>query len=120
MSVTVRDFPSVRQRLIELDLHAAGDFLLIPRGFEIASTSQDLFHKSSATTVAKLFSQAGLSTGIVQPPSQRLPIIQENNITWAGPTLFIAFSLASSDPAAVTLGLNVLGNYITEFFRGTV
>ena len=38
---------------------------------------------------------------------------------WVAPTLFISASLWSQNPMAVSIALNVISNYITEFFKGS-
>lgn len=120
MTVTIEDQRSVAHRLDELGLRSAAEIGILPRGFDSASAVEDLVHEAAASTLAKLLAVAGLSADLAQPAVGRLPILQENAGTWIGPTIFIAFSVVSANPMAVAVALNVLSDYISEFFRGTM
>ena len=43
---------------------------------------------------------------------------QNNAADWVGPIIFVAGSLWSQNPLAISVALNVIGNYLTDFFRG--
>jgi hypothetical protein len=117
MELEILYYPSVRGRLAQLQLEAVGDFLVLPRGFTDGSPD-NLFHESSSLTLAKLWKSQGLDVCIVQPADRRLRVIQENDLTWVGPAIFIGGMLFSQNPAAVDIALNVLSDYVSRFFMG--
>lgn len=120
MTVTVEELPDLLQRLDQLDLVRCGDLVLLPRGYSSASSAAELVHESSASTLAKLLRQSGLVVGLAEPSEFKLPVLQENAITWVAPAIFVALAVASSNPSVVSVGLNVLSDYVTDFFRGTI
>jgi hypothetical protein len=49
---------------------------------------------------------------------QSIPFIQNNSHDWIAPTLFYAASLVSGNPDIISVSLGVIGNYVTEMFKG--
>jgi hypothetical protein len=91
---------------------------ILPEYFESAAQITDLRHRSEAATIKVLFRTNGLSLDEIVPTSPAIPYIQNNNFDWACPTIFVSSALLSENPMAVSLALSVLGNYVTDFFKG--
>ncbi|MGH7047295.1 MAG: hypothetical protein ACREE2_13010 [Stellaceae bacterium] len=47
------------------------------------------------------------------------PYVVNKHFQWLGPTLFIPLALWNNNPEIVSLAIGVLGNCITDFFKGT-
>lgn len=119
MSIEVKPFINVRERLIELGLHAPTGIAILPRNLESASDKADLLHESSTPTLRILWRHGSVEEDRIEGPGDRIQTISEKDATLIAPMLFISAALLSENPAAVSLALNILGNYITEFFKGT-
>ncbi len=45
-------------------------------------------------------------------------MFQQRSIDWFGPTLLITTAALTQNPELVSITLNVISNYITDFFKG--
>ncbi len=118
MTATIHPYPDVHATATALGCQDPDKFALLPRGFESAKSKSDLLHEGNADTVRKLLRNANLVESPLEATGERFPSIQENDFTWVGPTLFISASLLSDNPNVVSVALNVLSNYLTDFFKG--
>jgi len=118
MSIEVKPFINVRERLMQLGLHAPTGIAILPRNLESASDKADLLHESSTPTLRILWRQGSLKEDRIEGPDDMIPTIHEKQATFIAPMLFISAALLSENPAAVSLALNILGNYITQVFKG--
>ena len=66
----------------------------------------------------QLFRKNGIDETILDP-SVQLRTIHEQGNGWTLPTIFISSMVLSNNPHIVTLALNVIGNYLSQFFHGT-
>ena len=117
MATTITDYLDVRERARQLNLPMVAEFSILPRSFSTAASESDLRHENDASTVRKLFTQAGLDAQMLEPP-QRLPASVEKSVEWIAPTIFIGSMLWSQNQYAVQVALNVLSSYIFNFLKG--
>jgi len=92
---------------------------ILPTNFEFVAARTDFRQLSEAATVKTLFRTNSVPLDDFLPPSERASYLQNNSFEWLAPTLFISSSLLIDNPAAVSVALGVLSNYITEFLKGT-
>jgi hypothetical protein len=116
--ISVSDFVNVYKRTVDLGCHYPQRMALLPANFESAPSISEFLQASEAATIRKLFLADGLPLDEIVDRSQRPPYIKNKSYDWIAPTLFISASLYSQNPNLVSLALNVLANYATEFFRG--
>jgi hypothetical protein len=119
MSLEVKQFIDVRDRLAQLGLRAPKGVSILPRNVESASEKTDLLYESSTLTLRKLWKQGGFQEDRIEMPGDSIPTIAEKDATLTMPIIFISAAFLSENPTAVSLALNILGNYITEYFMGT-
>lgn len=119
MSVEVTDYINVAEKAKNLGLEVPEKLSLLPRNFQEALKKEDLIQESSAATVRKLFAKTDLPFTPIEKSGERIPSIQENDITWIGPTIFISALFLSSEPNAVAIALNVIANYLTDILKGS-
>ncbi len=91
---------------------------LLPRNFEISLSKKELIHESTTPTVRVLWRQNGVTETPLEQPEEKIPFVAEHAFEWVGPTIFISAMLLSQNPHLVTVALNVISNYLTEWFRG--
>lgn len=118
MSCETADYINVREKLEVLGIDISSELLILPRFFDTSASLDKMYHESSARTVVKLLNKAGIQGSTLQSQGEKLGTIKENNITWIGPTLFIASLMWSQNPQAVDLALNIIANYASDFFLG--
>jgi hypothetical protein len=118
MPVAVEDYARVDQRALELGCSLPGGLAVIPINFESAASRDELYTASHTTTVLKVFRENDVIVGSFFSNDDHPPYIVNKHFQWLGPTLFIPLALWSNNPDAVSLAIGVLGNCITDFFKG--
>lgn len=117
MGISITDYPMVQERLRELDCPPLTEVAILPENFDIATSCLDLRQRSEAGTVRSLFRKYNVPTNHI-PALSGAPHIQNNSFEWIAPVLFIGAGVVSENSSVASLALGVLGNYLTDFFRG--
>jgi hypothetical protein len=119
MFIEITDYVDVEQRSSDLGIKAPQGVCILPRRFEHAKAVSDLCHESSALDVKTLCRQANVPITIYQPDGPQIPYLQENDNTWIGPVLFVSAGVMSQNPHILNVALGVIGNYVTDLFKGS-
>ena len=118
-SISIEDYPRVSTRLRELGFEVLGGLLILPTGFEDATAPAEMCHVSDASTIQKLWTEAGIQGEVVQPKEgPKVPTLIQHGFSWIAPTIFVSSMLLTENPSVVAVALNIVGNYATDFFRG--
>lgn len=118
MTTSIHPFSDVHVQAKTLGCQDPQMYALLPRGFEFATSKDELLQEGNADTVRTLLRNAKLTETPLEAPGERFPSIQENDFTWVGPTLFVSASLLSENPIFVNIALNIVSTYLTDFFKG--
>ncbi len=118
MPVAVEDYVRIDQRALELGCTLADGLAVIPINFESAASPDELYTASHTTTVLKALRENDITIGSFFSGEDHPPYVVNKHFQWLGPTLFIPLALWSNNPNAVSLAIGVLGNCITDFFKG--
>lgn len=118
MAFMITDYCDVRTRALELGLNEPKDFALLPRNFDSAPTRDNLLQESTVQTVRILFRENNIHENRVEPGGYRIPCVQENEFALVLPALFVGGLILSQNPHLLSLALNVIANYATDFFKG--
>ena len=118
MEVQVRPFVDVRKCAMELGCSIPTDLAILPRNFETAESKDELYHENVVVDIRSLWRQAGVVETRLEGDGKKFLTIDEKNADWIGPTVFIGGSLLLQNPTMLNIALNVLSNYITDFFKG--
>jgi len=118
MEVQVTDYIDVQKRAVELSCNVPTGLAILPRNFETAESKEELFHEDATIDIRSLWRQNKVIETRLEGEGHKFPSIQEKYFEWIGPTIFISASLLTQDPTLVTVALNVLSNYVTDFFKG--
>jgi hypothetical protein len=119
MAIEITDYLDVEQRASDLNLKTPEGACILPRHFDTAKDVGELCHESSALDLKTLFRQADLPITVYQPDGAKIPYLQENDVTWVGPLLFFSAAALTENPYLLGASLGVIGNYMTELFRGS-
>ena len=118
MNTTISDFVSVRDKLLALGYRAPTGLAILPIHLEHATSPNEIRLQSETATVKTLFRQAGIPLNELFDASNRPPYVQNNDIHWIAPIIFVAAGVLSENPNAVAVALSVLANYLTDLFKG--
>lgn len=93
-------------------------FAFFPENFNSAKNENDFIFPDSLSDLNKIFRVNQIPIFKLTPgiPKYR----SRKSADLIAPTLFISFSLLSDNSILISLALNVLSNYITDFFKGTL
>jgi hypothetical protein len=118
MTTNITEYVNVRKKVADLGCRYPDGLALFPVNFESASSVTEFRQASEAATIRKLLIAEGLPLDDIVDRSLRPPYIKNKWDGWFAPIVFISAALYSQNPALVSLALNVLANYATEFFKG--
>jgi hypothetical protein len=119
MSVEIGSYVDVTTRAAELGCRAPRGIALLPRNFESAERRDELVHDASGLSVRAAWRGAGIEECRLEPEGELWPAAQQDAAEWLGPVIFVAGSVLSNNPDAISVALGVVANYVTDFFRGT-
>lgn len=118
MIYSISETPDVRVRALFLGLNDLSDITFLPRHFWSADNFEQLVHESSASTICTLFRQSGLSSVKARKDTESIPTIHEKSFDWMAPIIFFSATLLTNDPNSISIACGVIGNYVTDLFRG--
>lgn len=117
-TTTVSDYLDVSQKMASLGCRYPERMALLPINFESATSISELLQASEAATIKKLLLAEALPVDEIVDRSQRPPYVKNKWNEWVAPILYVSASFYSENPVLVSVALNVLGNYATDFFKG--
>jgi hypothetical protein len=118
MAIEVSEYLDVHKRVLELDCNFPTGIAILPSNFADAKTKGELYNASDASTVRALWKQAGVVESRLEKEGDRFPSLHLNAAEWYGPAIFVGAQLWNQNPAAVTIALNVISNYLTDWLKG--
>ena len=116
--IKISDYVDVKKRAKELGYNKPISFALLPRNFETAKSKSELVHESTTPTIRTLWRQNNIVETRLEEEGEKLPYAQEKAFVWVGPTIFISIALFSQNPLIISVALNVISNYLTDWFKG--
>jgi hypothetical protein len=91
---------------------------LLPVNFANAASLEELLQASDTATLRKLLKEANVPVDDLFEPDRRPMYIKNKSADWVAPIIFFSAAFYSQNSLAVSLALNVIGNYATDFLRG--
>ncbi|ENV37744.1 hypothetical protein F959_01264 [Acinetobacter venetianus RAG-1 = CIP 110063] len=86
------------------------ELMIVP---ELIENEQSIYSSSSISFYKYAKNQVNLN--YIRKPDI---ILEQRSIDWFGPTLLITTAALTQNPELVSITLNVISNYITDFFKG--
>ena len=114
-SIAVDEFVSVDARAGELGIHSPRGLAILPDNFDVAESPDEFLLQGQASTFRKLLTERGVEFEYVS--SDGVGYINNKSVDWIAPTIFVSASLISQDQNAVSVALNVISTYLTDFFK---
>jgi hypothetical protein len=117
MDTTTEDV-AIPLKLAELNLSFPEGLAFLPENIDASTSVDDFVFPEPLRQIRKLFRANNLEFTILGKEATRLRA--RKNADLYLPSLFVGISLLSQNPAAISVALSVLANYVTDFFKGTV
>jgi hypothetical protein len=117
MDSKISDFINLDYKLNQLNIKLTGDFCILPENIEIANSPDEFIFTETATPIKKYLRQNGVNIQVID--NENSSYRQRKSVDFYAPLLFIGYTVFSENSAIVSVGLNVLSNYVTDFFKGT-
>ena len=101
----------IRQIDLQLsNLDHYSDLMILP---ELTEDEQNIY--ASSTVSFFKFARKFINIQYVKQPNI---ILEQRSIEWFGPTLLFRTAALVQNPELVSIALNVLSNYISDYFKG--
>jgi hypothetical protein len=118
MSIQTTEYINVKERARELGTNIPTGLAFLPINFDTANSKDELVYEDSTLTIRKLWRKAAIEETRIEKEGEKIPYEQRKSLELALPTVFVSFSLISQDPTLISIALNVISNYATDFFKG--
>lgn len=119
MGVKIEEYVDIPKHAKKFGFKQPVKIAILPQNFESAKSSDELYYESETATVRKLWKEAKLQEERLEREEDHFPYIRKRTFEWLGPTIFIGSMLLANEPNTISLALNVISNYLTDFFRGS-
>lgn len=117
-TISIEDYVNVEEKSAQLDCNVPTSISLLPRNFKDATSKTELIHEGTTATIRKLFAQNDIKETQLEKDGEKYPQVVEHAFEWVGPTILITSSVIIQNPHLITITLNVISNYLTDFFKG--
>lgn len=115
MNHTIEDI-EINQELSEQEITLTNGLMFFPENYVTAKSIDDFIFTDELPDIRKTFKKNGIEIPTLGGQPERLR--GRKNADWFGPAIFFSLSLVTENPTIVSISLNVLSNYITDFFKG--
>ena len=114
----VKNYVDVKKQAAKLRHTIPHGLVLLPSSFKSAQTTNDLVYAASTDTVKKLLVQVGVPAAKLEKDGQEYPHTVQHALEWIGSVILFSAAAVSQNPEIVSITLNVISNYLTDWFRG--
>jgi hypothetical protein len=118
MTTTITDCYNVGEKLHDLGCLEPRGLVLLPENLESVSGIGELRQAAETATLRKLLKQSGVAPDEIIDGPHKPPTIHNKWAEWMPPTIFLAASIWTDNPQAVTVALGIIANYATDLFKG--
>lgn len=120
MPITTSEYIDVKAQALKLGCNVPAELALLPINFDTAENKGELVHEDAVLTIRKLWRQAGITETKLEKEGEKFPYEQRKSFEWVTPIIFVSASLLSQNPDLVSVALNVISTYLTDYFKGIV
>ncbi|MGC8691295.1 hypothetical protein [Caldisericum sp.] len=117
--VQIKDYIDVNKKARDLGCNRPLSLTLLPRNFETATSKGELIHEGNAPTIRVLLRQNEISETKLEKEGEKFPCVQEKSfVEWIAPAIFISADLLQENSIIVSVIINIISNYLTDWLRG--
>ncbi|MGD1891080.1 MAG: hypothetical protein ACFB15_10865 [Cyclobacteriaceae bacterium] len=118
MKYKIDDYNDIALKCESLNCTVPDTFSFLPENFSNANNIDEFIYAESVVELRKIFKQNNIQLTNLELGTPKFRV--RKYADWIGPTLFISFSLLSENNHLISIGLNVLSNYVGDFFKGSL
>jgi hypothetical protein len=110
------DEVEIVNRLNQWNIDLPNDVVFFPENLQLAEQKGDFIFSDAVADLSKVFKQNGIKAITLggDPKIFR----SRKYADWFGPALCFSLTLVTENPTIISVSLNVLSNYVTDFFKG--
>jgi len=102
---------TIQQTDLQLsNLDHYSNLMILP---ELAEDEQNIY--ASSTVSFFKFARKSINIEFTKQPNI---VLEQRSIEWFGPTLLFTTAALTQNPELVSIALNILSNYISDYFKG--
>jgi hypothetical protein len=116
--VNIKDYINVREKTKELECQEPSSLALLPSNFETAKTKDEFHYESTAQTIRKLWRNNSIIETPIVTSGENFVSVNKKSFEWVSPVIFFSAAWLSQNPHLINIALNVISNYLTDWFRG--
>lgn len=118
MNYTVEKYQQFRDLVTKHNLNLDNEFCFLPENLKDANKTSDFIYSEESTEIKKIFKEDGILIGYL---NNEKPLLRSRkSADWFGPAIFVGFYTLINNPQVISVGLNILSNYLYDFFKGTI
>ena len=117
MNYKIEEYNHLAKEFKRLDLDISSSIIFLPENLEEAKSKEDFIFSDSISDIEKIFRENNVSFSQLGGYSNLYRV--RKNADWWGPALYFGASMLSENSTVVSIALNVLSNYLTDFFKGS-
>ncbi|MGJ5719918.1 hypothetical protein ACSBQN_04635 [Morganella sp. B601] len=118
MSVEVRDYVSISDKLNSFGISVPNGLSILPNNLATAKSIGDLRQHVESDTVRTLLKAKKIPYVEIFDEDSQPPYLQQYGFEWFGPTLFISTGLLLQEPNVLSITLGIITNYLYDLFKG--
>lgn len=120
MNVKVLNYMNVQQRISYLGCTYPTGLTILPKNFMTARSRYELVYQQSTSEIRALWQRASVIETQIEGECDFFPEVGLKGGEWIAPTLFVGAFLISQNTTLVSIALNVISNYLTDIFKGSL
>lgn len=117
MNYKIEEYNHLAKEFKRLDLDISSSIIFLPENLEESKSKEDFIFSDSVSDIEKIFRENNVPFSQLGGYSDQYRI--RKNADWWGPALYFGASMLSENTTVVSIALNVLSNYLTDFFKGS-
>lgn len=117
MNYKVEEYNQLVEEFRRLDLDVSSSLIFLPENLEEAKCKEEFVFSDSLSDIEKIFRENDIP--FIQLGGYSGQYRVRKNADWWGPALYFGASMLSENSTFVSIALNVLSNYLTDFFKGS-
>lgn len=117
MNYKVEEYNHLAEKFRRLELDISSSLIFLPENLEEAKSKEEFIFSDSLSDIEKIFRENNVSFSQLGGYSDQYRV--RKNADWWGPAIYFGASMLSENSTAVSIALNVLSNYLTDFFKGS-
>ena len=116
MNYKITDLNNESDLLIRYNIDTKSNLLFIPENIWDTKDSSKFIYSETTTEIRKFFTKENCHISYLTDDK---PLLRtRKSADWFGPTIFIGYSILSSNPTLIDISISLLSSYLYDLFKG--